>query len=84
MNSNNKPIFSLTVDEFIEALREGLGFSDSDSADENALTYPEAKNAMFTDSKVCALSLDAPFLRQQESKKVVLLTLRYLNEGKLS
>ena len=43
MNSNNKPIFSLTVDEFIEALREGLGFSDSDSADENALTYPEAK-----------------------------------------
>ena len=24
MNSNSKPIFSLTVDEFIEALREGL------------------------------------------------------------
>ena len=40
MNSNSKPIFSLTVDEFIEALREGLGFSDSSSADENALTYP--------------------------------------------
>ena len=36
MNSNSKPIFSLTVDEFIEALREGLGFSDSSSADENA------------------------------------------------
>ena len=28
MMNSNKPIFSLTVEEFITALKEGLGFSD--------------------------------------------------------
>lgn len=54
MNSNNKPIFCLTVDEFIEALREGLGFSDSNSADENALTYPE-KHYVYGLKGLCSL-----------------------------
>ena len=33
MNSN-KPIFSLTVEEFITALKEGLGFTDLDAEQE--------------------------------------------------
>lgn len=28
MMNSNKPIFSLTVEEFVNALKEGLGFSD--------------------------------------------------------
>lgn len=41
--NNNKPIFSLTVEEFLEALREGLGLSGSNSMEYDNAPHSDVK-----------------------------------------
>jgi len=43
MTDFNKPIFSLTVEEFISALREGLGVSDEGSSEKENLSQTDVK-----------------------------------------
>lgn len=57
MMNSNKPIFSLTVEEFIAALREGLGFTDLNVEQEelNGHNMPVRKHYVYGLKGLCSL-----------------------------
>lgn len=53
---SSKPLFCLTVEEFVEALREGLGLSDSSPAEfENSTPSDEKKRYVYGLKGLCSL-----------------------------